>query len=111
MLDIIEEHPLILPKVNLITKAIVTWCHKNVAHRGTSMTLNSLRRNCIWVFSTHSVVQRTIFRCVTCRTLRGTFGYQRMADLPKDRCIEVLPFTHCGVDMFGPFVIQKEDKI
>ena len=30
-----------------------------------------------------------------------------MADLPKDRCIEAPPFTHCGVDMFGPFVIRE----
>ena len=30
-----------------------------------------------------------------------------MANLPKDRCIEAPPFTHCGEDMFGPFVIQQ----
>ena len=30
-----------------------------------------------------------------------------LADLPKDRCIEAPPFTHCGVDMFGPFVIRE----
>ena len=52
-------------------------------------------------------MQKTIFRCVTCRKLRGAFGYQKMADLTKDRCIEVASFTHCGVDMFGPFVIQE----
>ena len=30
-----------------------------------------------------------------------------MADLTKDRCTEAASFTHCGVDMFGPFVIQE----
>ena len=71
MLDINEVHPVILPKANLITEAIVTWCHENVAHSGRSMTLNNLRKNGLWVISANSVVQRTIFRCVTCRKLHA----------------------------------------
>ena len=30
-----------------------------------------------------------------------------MADLPKVRCLDVPPFTHCGVDMFGPYTIRE----
>ena len=30
-----------------------------------------------------------------------------MAELQKDRSIEGPPFTHCGVYMFGPFVIRE----
>ena len=30
-----------------------------------------------------------------------------MSDLPKERCCEAAPFTHCGVDMFGPFIIRE----
>ena len=44
---------------------------------------------------------------VTCRKLRGAFGYQKMADLPKDKCIEAPPFTHCRVDIPGPFTIRE----
>ena len=107
MLDIMEVHPVILPKANLITEAIVTWCHENVAYSGRSMILNNFRKNVLWVISANSVVQGIIFRCVTCRKLREAFGYQKMAELPKDRRIEGPPFTHCGVDMFGPFVIRE----
>ena len=105
MLDFNEIHPVILPKANLITEAIVTSCHENVTHSGRSMTLNNLRKNGLRVISANSVVRRTIFRCVTCCKLHGTFGYQKMADLAKDRCIEAPTFTHFGVDIFGPFVI------
>ena len=42
MLDINEVYPVILSNANLITEAIVTWCHENVAHSGRSMTLNNL---------------------------------------------------------------------
>ena len=33
-----------------------------------------------------------------------------MADLSKDRmCIDP-PFTYCGVDIFGPFVVKDDRK-
>ena len=30
-----------------------------------------------------------------------------MADLPNDRLKEEPPFTHCRVDIFGPFLIKE----
>ena len=45
MRDINQVHPVILPKSNLITEVIVTWCHENVAHSRRSMTLKHLRKN------------------------------------------------------------------
>ena len=48
-----------------------------------------------------------IYRCVNCRKLRGKFGVQKMADLPKVTCLEVPQFTHCGVNMFGPYTIRE----
>ena len=30
-----------------------------------------------------------------------------MADLLTDRRIEELPYTNCGIDMFGPFIIKE----
>ena len=33
-----------------------------------------------------------------------------MADLPTDRITDESPFTNCGVDMFGPFLIKEETK-
>ena len=95
MLDINEVHPVILPKANFITEAVVTWCHENFPHSGKSMTLNNLRENGLLVVSAKSVVRRTIFRCVTCHKLRRPFRYQKMADLTKDRCIKAPPFTKC----------------
>ena len=37
-------------------------------------------------------------------------GEQKMADLPNDRTIDEPPFTNCGVDMFGPFLIKEGKK-
>ena len=49
-----------------------------------------------------------IHRRVNSCKLRGTFGLQEMVDLPKVRCLEVPPFTHCGVDMFGTNTIREK---
>ena len=55
----------------------------------------------------NSAVKEMIARCVACRGLRGNFGKQIMADLPQDRPIEEPSFSHCGVDMLGPFEIKE----
>ena len=55
----------------------------------------------------NSVVKGLISKCVTCRRLRGKVGEQIMADLPPDRTKEELPFTYCGLNMFGPFKIKE----
>ena len=38
---------------------------------------------------------------------RGRLGEQKMADLPSCRVIESAPFTHCGIDTFGPIVVKQ----
>ena len=69
--------------------------------------MNNLRKNGVWVLGANAVVRRIINKCVTCRKLHGTFGYQKMLDLPKERWCEAVLFTHCGVDMFGPLIIRE----
>ena len=41
---------------------------------------------------------------------RETWG-AKMADLPTDRTIDEPPFTNCGVDMFGPFLIKERRNL
>ena len=42
--------------------------------------------------------------------MHGRFGEQIMADLPKDRVSESLPFTYCGVDIFRPFLVKERQS-
>ena len=71
------------------------------------MTLNNLRQNGFWMLSANVAVRGMIYRLVNCRKLRGKFGVQKMADLPKVRRLEVPPFTHCGVHMFGLYTVRE----
>ena len=100
-------HPVVLPKTSNITEAAVIWSHETLGHGGRGLTLNNLKKNGVWVLGANAVVRRIIHIYVTCRKLRGRFGDQKMSDLPKERCYEAAPFTHCSVDMFGPSIIRE----
>ena len=103
------KHPVILPKKSFIVELIVRDAHKKVAHAGRGITLIKLRSR-YWIVNANSVVRHLISKCVVCRRLRGTTGEQKMADLPEERITSGLPFTYCGVDLFGPFQIKQGSK-
>ena len=99
------KHPIVLPKGSPISKLIIAWCHKKTGLTGRGMTLNENRTSGFWIVCADSATHKFIHYCVVCRSLRGKHGEQKMAELPFDRLQEELPFTYCGVDLFGPFVI------
>ncbi|XP_033636760.1 uncharacterized protein LOC117297721 [Asterias rubens] len=46
--------------------------------------------------------------CFVCKRLSASPNIQKMADLPKDRVTpEKPPFSHVGVDCFGPFLVKQ----
>ena len=53
-----------------------------------------------------SAVKSFISRCVECRKLCRKICQQKMGNLHADRLSEEPPFTFCGVDMFGPFLVK-----
>lgn len=53
------------------------------------------------------LIRSEIKSCVTCRKLRGSFGWQKMADLPEDRIQPTPPFSYVGVDTVGPWTTTQ----
>ena len=104
------KHPVILPSKGHITALLVRYQHERISHQGRGMTLNDLRSHGYWVIGGSSSVSRCISKCVTCRKLRGALQEQKMANLPEDRLEPAPPFTHCGVDYFGPWLIKVGRK-
>ena len=98
--------PTLLLKSCKTADLIMQWCHNKVAHAGRGITINQIRSSGFWIVSCNSLVQQMIGKCFRCKQLRGQLQQQKMADFQKDRmCIEP-PFTYCGVDIFGPFVVK-----
>ena len=105
------KHPVLLPKEGQITYTIIRDHHEKVAHAGRGMTINEIRSHGYWVINCTSAVKSVIPTCVECRELHGKIYQQKMWNLPIDRLLEEPPFTYCGVDMFGPFLVKDGQKI
>ncbi len=104
------KHPVILSNDSHITKLIVSHFHAKTCHQGRSQTLMELRANGFWVIGGSKLVAKLIHTCVFCRKLRRPTERQQMAELPKERVEASAPFTHSGMDCFGPFIVKKARK-
>ena len=100
-----EKHPLIIDKSQHIAILLVRHYHEKVKHQGRHFTEGTVRAAGMWIVGSKRLVSSIIFRCVTCRKLRGRQEVQKMADLPPDRLEPGAPFTNVGVDTFGPWEI------
>ncbi len=104
------KHPVILSKDSYITKLILSHYHAKVCHQGQNQTQMELRTNDFWIIGGSKSVAKLIHKCVQCRKLRRPTEEQRMAELPIERVEVSAPFTFCGMDCFGPFVIKRARK-
>ena len=100
-------HPVIMPKDHHVTRLIVADKHEKTGHSGRETTLSEVRMSGYWIIKGRSAVGRHIMKCIKCRRLRGSPCGQKMADLPNERVDEAEPFTHSGVDCFGPFFVKE----
>ena len=110
ILSLEEKHPILLPKHSHTTLLLIKHYHELVAHQGREATLARLRTQGFWIIKARSVVYSHIHRCVICKKIRGKPQTPQMATLPEERTINSAPFTHCGMDCFGPFLVKDGRK-
>ena len=68
-------------------------------------------RSCgYYIIGVSRLVATLIFKCIICRRLRHKPQVQKMADLPLDRLEPSPPFTHVGIDCFGPYTVTERRK-
>ena len=104
------KHPMIIPKHGHVTNLIIAFFHDKISHQGCGLTINRIRSSGYWIIACSAAVRKHIFNCVPCRRLRRPVQGQKMADLPTDRLDSAPPFSYCGVDFFGPWVVKDGRK-
>ena len=97
-----SKYPVLVPKASKIARLIVIDCHKKVIHAGASHTLACIRQK-YWITRRRSMVKSIISRCQMCMKHEGgPYRTPPMAPLPDCRTTRSNPFSHIGIDYFGP---------
>ncbi|XP_039892096.1 uncharacterized protein LOC120736184 [Simochromis diagramma] len=99
-----DKHPLVIPKTHIAT-LLVRRYHEQAAHQGRHFTEGAIRLAGLWLIGGKRLVSSVIHKCVTCKRLRGKMEDQKMSDLPSERLSPDPPFTHVGLDVFGPWMV------
>ena len=108
-----EKHPLLLPKGCHLTNLIIGHAHYKSGHLGADYTLSRIRSQGLWIVNGKAAVSSRLRQCVICKKIKAKPVNPLMATLPAVRVNEDPPFTHCGLDCFGPFLVKdgrKESK-
>ena len=100
-----QKHPIILPGKHPVSRLLVRYYHETVHHQGRHFTEGAVRSAGFWITGGKRLISSVILDCVVCKRLRGRPEHQKMSDLPVERVQQSSPFSHVGVDTFGPWQV------
>ena len=82
--------------------------HRNSFHVGVSQTLSLVRQK-YWMPHGRSAVKAILLKCSICRHYEGgPYKMPTMPPLPTKCVSQSTPFSHSGVDYFGPLFIKSK---
>ncbi|XP_053691452.1 uncharacterized protein LOC128739970 [Sabethes cyaneus] len=98
-------NPVILPRDHQVTDLIVRNYHDKFHHRNHESVINEIRQR-FCISRLRRVYAKIRFNCQHCKLRDARPRAPEMADLPRCRLTAfVRPFTHTGIDYFGPMEV------
>ncbi|XP_062556722.1 uncharacterized protein LOC134221543 [Armigeres subalbatus] len=99
------KNPIILPRRHHITTLIIHHYHDNYHHQNHETVINELRQK-YQIPRLRTCYNQVRRNCQKCKNDQSTPKVPMMADLPPGRLAAFSrPFTHAGVDYFGPIEV------
>ena len=99
--------PILLPYYSTLSELIIDKYHRGCGHGSTNYTFLSLRDR-FWLQNGSSSIRKVIKLCLNCKKTNAKCEQQMMANLQAARLQNFdPPFTHSGVDCFGPFHVKQ----
>ena len=106
-LDNCTKFPILLPKKHKFTDLVILDAHTKMLHSGVGQTITHIRQS-YWIPSIRQCVNLIIQKCIQCRKIMGKpYTKPDSPPLPKDRVVDVIPFTTTGVDFAGPLFVKE----
>ncbi|KAI2655850.1 2-succinyl-5-enolpyruvyl-6-hydroxy-3-cyclohexene-1-carboxylate synthase [Labeo rohita] len=100
-----EGNPVIIPGTHHVAMLIVRYYHEAVKHQGRHFTEGAVKAAGFWLVGGKKCIRSLLFKCVTCKKLRGKTEHQQMSELLVERLTVAPPFTYVGFDVFGPWEV------
>ncbi|XP_062542447.1 uncharacterized protein LOC134210417 [Armigeres subalbatus] len=100
------KYPIILPRQHAATYLLVDNYHRRFLHGNGETVCNEMRQR-FYIPGLRTVIRQVSKQCVICRVKKTIPQPPMMAQLPEVRVTGLVrPFTHTGVDYFGPIQVK-----
>ncbi|XP_055603913.1 uncharacterized protein LOC129752144 [Uranotaenia lowii] len=101
------KYPILLPKNHHLTNLLILNYHQLFLHRNNETICNEIHQK-FRIPNLRVAVRRVARNCMVCRVRNARPHPPRMAPLPAVRLTPYIkPFTHTGVDYFGPLMAKQ----
>ncbi|XP_053686708.1 uncharacterized protein LOC128736255 [Sabethes cyaneus] len=107
MIPVEVKYPILLPKKHAAVILLVGEYHRRFLHANGETVCNEMRQK-FFIPGLRSLIRQVSKSCLHCRIKKATPQPPMMASLPEARVTGfVRPFTHTGVDYFGPVMVKQ----
>jgi len=98
--------PILLPSDHKVSTLIMRYFHVKYHHQNQEVVINESRQK-FWIPHARKLLNNATLECSRCIIYRGLPKTPQKGQLPPDRLTPyVRPFTHTGVDLFGPLTVS-----